>query len=128
GEPPTTGIGAVDVPGEIVTGRQAIMTVTIRHGSLAAAHGVARLSEGAHELGRASFSLDAPGALTRVPIPFTIAQRGKHFLTVKLDSLPGDRIPQNKRRLVAVTARPSKHVLPLLASSWDWDLRSLSRG
>jgi len=127
-EPPTTGIGGVDVPSEIVTGRPAVMTVTIRHGSRAAAHGVARLSEGGRELGHASFSLDAPGSLTRVPIPFTIADRGKHFLTVKLDSLPGDRITQNKRRLVAVTARPSKHVVPLLAAAWDWDLRSISRG
>jgi type II secretory pathway component PulM len=127
-EPPTTGIGGVDVPAEVVTGRPAVMTVTIRHGSLPAVRGVARLSEGGRELGRASFSLDKPGSLTRVPIPFTIGDRGKHFLTVRLDSLPGDRITQNKRRLVAVMARPSKHVVPLLAPSWDWDLRSISRG
>ena len=127
-EPPTTGIGGVDVPGEVVTGRPAVLTVTIRHGSPPATRGVARLSEGSRELGRASFALDRPGSLTRVPIPFTIAERGKHFLTVRLDSLPGDRITQNKRRLVAVTARPSKRLVPLLAATWDWDLRSLTRG
>jgi hypothetical protein len=63
-----------------------------------------------------------------VPIPFTIQERGKHFLTVRLDSLPGDPIVKNKRRLVAVSARPAKRAVPLLASAWDWDLRSFSRG
>jgi hypothetical protein len=127
-EPPTTGIGGIDVPSEVVMGRPAVLTVTVRHGSNPAARGVARLSEGSRELGRASFALSRPGSTVRVPLPFTIAERGKHFLTVKLDSLPGDRITQNKRRLVAVTARPAKHALPLLASSWDWDLRSFTRG
>jgi len=127
-EPPTTGIGGVDVPSEVVTGRPAVLTVTIRHGSRPATRGVARLSEGSRELGRAPFTLDRPGTLTRVAINFTIPDRGKHFLTVKLDSLPGDRITQNKRRLVALTARPAKHLVPILASSWDWDLRSLARG
>ncbi len=127
-DPPTTGIGGIDVPGEVVVGRPAVLTVTIRHGSNPATRGVARLGEGSRELGRASFSLDRPASLTRVQIPFTIVERGKHFLTVKLDSLPGDRITQNKRRLVAVIARPAKRVVPLLAATWDWDLRSLARG
>ncbi|HXF58680.1 MAG TPA: hypothetical protein VN539_02550, partial [Candidatus Saccharimonadales bacterium] len=127
-EPPTTGIGGIDVPAEVVTGRPAVLTVTIRHGSRPATRGVARLSEGPRELGRASFALDRPGTLTRVPIPFTIAERGKHFLTVRLDSLPGDRITQNKRRLIAINARPAKRVVPLLAQTWDWDLRSITRG
>ncbi len=127
-DPPTTGIGGIDVPGEVVVGRPAVLTVTIRHGSRPATRGVARLSEGSRELGRVSFALDRPASLTRVPIPFTIGERGKHFLTVRLDSLPGDRITQNKRRLVAVVARPAKRVVPLLASTWDWDLRSLARG
>ena len=35
---------------------------------------------------------------------------------------------ENKRRLVAVSARPAKRTVPLLAASWDWDLRSLARG
>ncbi|HEY2924096.1 MAG TPA: hypothetical protein VGJ98_03950 [Candidatus Eisenbacteria bacterium] len=128
-EPPTTGIAGIDVPNEVVMGRPAVLTVTIRHGSgRAIGRGVARLSVGSRELGRASFALSRPGTTVRVPIPFAIGERGKHFLTVKLDSLPGDRITQNKRRLVAVTARPAKHVVPLLATAWDWDLRSLTRG
>jgi len=127
-EPPTTGIAGIDVPSEVVTGRPAVLTVTLRHGSRAPARGAARLSEGSRELGRASFALDRPASLTRIAIPFTLTERGKHFLTVRLDSLAGDRITQNKRRLVAVIARPAKHLVPILATSWDWDLRSLARG
>jgi hypothetical protein len=127
-DPPTTGIAGVDVPGEVVMGRASVLTVTIRHGSRSAVRGVARLTDGPRELGRASFAVNGSGSTIRVPIPFAIAERGKHFLTVKLDSLPGDPIRQNKKRLVAVTARPAKHVVPLIASSWDWDLRSLQRG
>ncbi len=127
-DPPTTGIGGVDAPSEVVLGRPATLTVTVRHGARPAARGVARLSEGGRELGRAPFALERPGSMTRVTIPFTLAERGKHFLTVRLDSLPGDPITQNKRRLVPVTARPAKRVVPLLASAWDWDLRSYSRG
>ena len=127
-DPPTTGIGGIDVPAEVVIGKPAVLTVTIRHGSRPATRGVARLSEGGRELGRASFALDRPSSTARVAIPFTIGERGKHFLTVRLDSLPGDRITQNKRRLIAVTARPPKRLVPVLATSWDWDLRSLARG
>jgi len=127
-DPPTTGIGGIEAPDEVVIGRPASLTVTIRHGSRPATRGVARLSEGSRELGRASFALDRPVSMTRVAIPFTLGERGKHFLTVTLDSLPGDRITQNKRRLIAVTARPAKRIVPVLASAWDWDLRSLRRG
>ncbi len=127
-DPPTTGIGGIDAPAEVVIGQPAVLTVTIRHGSRPATRGVARLGDGGRELGRASFALDHPSSTVRVVIPFTLGERGKHFLTVRLDSLPGDRITQNKRRLVAVTARPAKRVLPLLADAWDWDLRSLARG
>ncbi|HMI30772.1 MAG TPA: hypothetical protein VK527_03465 [Candidatus Limnocylindrales bacterium] len=127
-DPPTTGIGGIDVPAEVVIGRPASLTVTIRHGSRPATRGVARLSEGSRELGRAAFALDHPGTTARVTIPFTVGERGKHFLTVRLDSLPGDPITQNKRRLIAVTARPAKRIVPLLATAWDWDLRSFTRG
>ena len=127
-DPPTTGIGGIDVPAEVVMGQPAVLTVTVRQGSRPATRGVARLSEGPRELGRAAFALPHPGSTTRVPIPFTIQERGKHFLTVRLDSLPGDPIVKNKRRLVAVSARPAKRAVPLLASAWDWDLRSFSRG
>jgi len=128
GDPPTTGIGGIDAPSEVVLGRPAMLTVTIRNGARPATRGVARLSEGARELGRASFALERTGSVSRVTIPFTLGERGKHFLAVKLDSLPGDRITQNKRRLVAVTARPARRLVPLVATSWDWDLRSLARG
>lgn len=127
-DPPTTGIGGIEAPGEVAVGRPAVLTVTIRHGARPATRGVARLTEGSRELGRASFALDRPASMTRVAIPFTLGERGKHFLTVRLDSLPGDPITQNKKRLIAVTARPAKRVVPALASTWDWDLRSLRRG
>ncbi|HEY3155324.1 MAG TPA: hypothetical protein VGK76_01690 [Candidatus Eisenbacteria bacterium] len=128
GDPPTTGIGGIDAPSEVVIGRSAILSVTVRHGTRPATRGVARLSEGARELGRASFALERPGSVSRVTIPFTLGERGKHFLAVKLDSLPGDPITQNKRRLIAVTARPAKRLVPLVATAWDWDLRSFARG
>jgi len=127
-EPPTTGIAGIDAPGEVLVGRSSTLAVTIRHGARSPARGVARLSESGRELGRASFALDRPGSMVRVAIPFTLAERGKHFLSVRLDSLPGDPITQNKRRLVPVTARPAKRIVPVLAGAWDWDLRSLQRG
>ncbi len=127
-DPPTTGIGGIDAPAEVVIGHPSVLTVTVRQGSLPAARGVARLSEGSRELGRAAFALPRPGSTTRVSINFTIGEKGKHFLAVKLDSLPGDPIVKNKRRLVAVNARPSKRIVPLVASAWDWDLRAFSRG
>ncbi len=127
-DPPTTGIGGVDVPSEIVLARPAMLTVTVKSGFGRATRGVARVSEGSRELGRAPFSIAPTASSVRVPVSFTLGERGKHFLTVKLDSLPGDPITQNKRRLIAVTARPAKRAVPLLAATWDWDLRSLTRG
>ncbi|HXL15247.1 MAG TPA: hypothetical protein VN972_04105, partial [Methylomirabilota bacterium] len=62
-DPPTTGIAGIDVPGEVVMGRPAVLTVTIHHGSRSATRGVARLSEGKRELGRASFALDRPASI-----------------------------------------------------------------
>ena len=127
-DPPTTGIAGVESPAEVVLGRQSSMTVTIRQGSRPAIRGTARLSEGTRELSRASFSLAGPGASTNISIPFTLTERGKHFLSVTLDSISGDPLPQNKRRLVAVTARQAKRTVPIVSTSWDWDLRSFSRG
>ena len=127
-DPPTVGVAGVESPAEVVLGRQASLAVTIRQGARPAVRGTARLTEGTKELSRASFSLTGPGASTRISIPFTLTERGKHFLSVTLDSIPGDPLPQNKRRLVAVTARPAKRVVPIISTSWDWDLRSFSRG
>ncbi|MBI4364378.1 MAG: VWA domain-containing protein [Candidatus Latescibacteria bacterium] len=126
--PPTTGIGGVDAPGEVVVDRPAVVTVTIRHGARSTARGVARIREGSRELGRAPFALEGSGAVGRVALPFTLREPGKHFLAVTLDSLPGDPLPQNKRRFIVVNARPPKRLAPLLASAWDWDLRSFARG
>jgi hypothetical protein len=126
--PPTTGIGGVDAPAEVVVDRPAVVTVTIRHGGRAPARGVARLREGGRELGSVPFALGAAGSVVRAAVPFTLREPGKHFLSVTLDSLPGDPLPQNKRRLIVVGARPPKRIAPLLAAAWDWDLRSFARG
>src|SRR6185436_16565851 len=39
-----------------------------------------------------------------------------------------DPVRENKRRLVAVEARPWKRSVVIVSPSWDWDLRSLARG
>ncbi|MGE5175542.1 MAG: hypothetical protein ACM3JJ_04130 [Hyphomicrobiales bacterium] len=127
-DPPTVGIAGVEAPGEAVAGRPAAVTVTVRQGARGASRGVARLSERGREIARAPFALEGPGAAARVSIPFTSTEIGKHFLSVTLDQVTGDPMRENKERLIAITVRPAKHRLVLLASSWDWDLRSLARG
>jgi hypothetical protein len=47
---------------------------------------------------------------------------------VTLDSVAGDPLRANKRRLLAVRARSPKRQFLLLSSRFDWDLRALSRG
>jgi hypothetical protein len=127
-DPPTVGIAGVEAPPEMIIGRAAPLTVTVRQGGRPASRGTLRVSEDGRELGRAPFKLDGPGASARVSIPVTVGARGKRFLLVELLDVAGDPMRENKRRLVAVNARPAKRSVPLLAASWDWDLRSLARG
>ena len=127
-DPPTVGIAGVDMPSEVIVGRATPLTVTVHEGGRASARGIVRVSEEGRELGRTPFSLSGPGASVRVTIPISIAERGKRFLTVELLEVVGDPMKENKRRLVAVEARPARRSVPLLATSWDWDLRSLVRG
>ncbi|MFI5007519.1 MAG: hypothetical protein ACHQKZ_08760 [Solirubrobacterales bacterium] len=127
-DPPTVGITGVEVPPEMIVGRATPFTVTVHQGDRARARGAVRVSEEGRELGRAPFALEGPGASMRVSIPVTVATRGKRFLTVELLEVADDPLKQNKRRLVAVDARPARRSVPLLATSWDWDLRSLARG
>ncbi len=127
-DPPTVGIAGVEAPPEIIVGRASPLTVTVRQGGRSASRGVVRVSEDGRELARAPFQLASPGASARVSIPVTLTARGKRFLSVELLDVAGDPMRENKRRLVAVNARPAKRSVPLLAASWDWDLRSLARG
>lgn len=127
-DPPTVGIAGVDLPPEFIVGKTTPVTITVRQGSRPSAQGVVRVSEEGRELGRAPFSLAAPGASVRISIPVTLAVKGKRFLSVELLDVAGDPMKENKRRLVAVNARPARRSVPLLATSWDWDLRSLVRG
>jgi hypothetical protein len=127
-DPPTVGISGVDLPSDIIIGRAIPLTVTVHQGGRPASRGVVRVSEEGRELGRAPFSLAGAGASARVSIPVTILEKGKRFLTVELLDVAGDPMKENKRRLVAVDARPARRSVPLLAGSWDWDLRSLVRG
>jgi hypothetical protein len=127
-DPPTVGIAGVDAPAEVVAGRAAAVRLTVAQGARGPARGVARVLEAGRELGSAPYSLEGPGASARVTLPFTLGAPGKHFLTVALDSVAGDPLRANKRRLLAVRARPPKHLFLLLSSRFDWDLRSLARG
>lgn len=127
-DPPTVGIAAVEAPSEAFLGRPASVHVTVRQGARPAARGTVRLGEGGRPLATAPYVLEGPGASTRVTLPYAPLVRGKHFLSVTLDPVPGDPMRENKSRLVAVDVRPAKRLVPLLAAAWDWDLRSLSRG
>lgn len=127
-DPPTVGIAGVELPSEIIVGRATPVTVTVHEGGRPSARGVVRVREEGRELGRAPFVLEGPGASARVSIPITLAERGKRFVTVELLDVAGDPMLENKRRLVAVDARPARRSVPLLATSWDWDLRSFARG
>src|SRR5258705_830827 len=126
--PPRVGIAGVEAPPEMIVGRATPLTVTVRRGGRPASRGTVRVSEDGRDLGRAPFQLAGSGASARVSIPVTLTSRGKRFLTVELLDVAGDPMRENKRRLVAVSARPAKRTVPLLAASWDWDLRSLARG
>jgi hypothetical protein len=126
--PPTAGIAGIEAPAEVVMGRPATLTVTAAQGVRPAARTVARVRELGRELARADVALAGPDASTRVGIPFTLEGRGKHFLEISLDPIAGDSMRENKRRLIAVSARPPKQSFPIIAGAWDWDLRSVGRG
>lgn len=127
-DPPTTGIAGIETPADVVVGREAALGVTVAQGARGPSRGIARVAEGGRELGAAPYALPGPGTSARVTIPFTLGTPGKHFLTVALDSVPGDPLRANKQRLLALAARPPKRLFLLLASRLDWDLRSLARG
>jgi hypothetical protein len=128
GEPATVGIAGVEVPPEAVVGRALPVVVTVREGSRSSSRGSVRVSEEGRLLGEAPFSLSGPGVSARVTVPVTIAERGKRFLSIELAGVADDPLRENKQRLVAITARPAKRLLPVLSREWDWDLRSLKRG
>ncbi len=127
-DPPTVGIAGVEASPEMIVGRTMPIAVTVRQGARPPARGIVRVREEGRELGRAPFALAGPGASARVTIPAILMSRGKRFLTVELLDVTGDSMVENKRRLIAVEARPARRLVPVLAASWDWDLRSLSRG
>jgi len=127
-DPPSVSVAGVDVPPDAVVGRTAPITVALRQGSRAAGGGTVRLLEDGVERARARYALSGPGATTQLSLPYTPSAPGVHFLEVAVDSVPGDPLRDNKRRLVAVHARASSRKLVVLASRWDWDTRSLMRG
>jgi hypothetical protein len=127
-DPPTVGIAGVEAPLEAVLGRPSAVHVTVRQGKRPSAKGIVRITEQGRELSQAPFTLAGPGASTRVSLPYAPTGAGKHFLSVTLDPIPDDPMNENKARLVAVDVRPAKRLVPVLATTWDWDLRSLTRG
>jgi hypothetical protein len=127
-DPPSVSLAGVDVPPDAVVGRSAPVTVSLRQGSRAAGEGTVRLLEDGVERARTRYALSAPGATTQLSLPYTAASPGVHFLEVVVDSVPGDPLRENKRRLIAVHARASSRRLVVLAGRWDWDLRSMARG
>ena len=127
-DPPTVGIAGVETPPELILGKPTPVVVTVRQGSRSASEGLVRVSEEGRELGQGKFTLTGPGASARISIPVTETVRGKRFLTIELLNVADDPMRQNKERLVAVDARPAKRSVPVVAATWDWDLRSLARG
>jgi len=127
-DPPSVSVSGVDVPPDAVVGRTSPITVALRQGSRAAGEGTVRLFEDGVERARARYALSAPGATAQLSLPYAASSPGVHFLEVAVDSVPGDPLRDNKRRLVAVHARASSRRLIVLASRLDWDTRSLMRG
>jgi len=127
-DPATVGIAGVESPPELILGKPTPVVVTVRQRTRSASDGVVRVSEEGRELGRGSFSLKGTGASARVSIPVTENVRGKRFLMIEILNVADDPMRENKERLVAVDARPAKQTVPVLAATWDWDLRSLARG
>ncbi|MEK7348234.1 MAG: hypothetical protein AABZ94_05130 [Candidatus Eisenbacteria bacterium] len=127
-DPASVSLAGVEAPPEAVAGRPAPVSVRIRQGNRPATEGTVRLLEDGVERARARFALGAPGATATLSLPYTPASPGAHFLQVMIDSVVGDPLRENKTRLIAVHARASTRQLAILASRWDWDLRSLARG
>ncbi|HET9951419.1 MAG TPA: hypothetical protein VFS09_06450 [Candidatus Eisenbacteria bacterium] len=127
-DPPSVSLAGVDVSPDAVAGRPAPVYVRVRQGNRAATEGTVRLLEDGVEKSRARFSLGAPGASASLTLPYTPTTQGVHFLHVAIDGVDDDPLTANKQRLVALHARASTRQLAIVASRWDWDLRSLARG
>jgi len=127
-DPASVSLAGVDVSPDAVAGRPASVYVRIRQGNRPATEGTVRLLEDGVEKSRARFSLAARGASASLTLPYTPATQGVHFLHVAIDGVSDDPLTANKQRLVAVHARASTRQLAIVASRWDWDLRSLARG
>ena len=127
-DPATVGIGGIEAPPDVVAGRQASLGVTVRQQMPGAKDVTVRLLEGRREIASASLPVTGPDGTALVTLDFTLPTPGRRFLTVALDSVAGDPLRENKRRLLALTARPPKRLFLVLAQRLDWDLRSLARG
>ena len=127
-DPPSVSLAGVDVGSDAVAGRPASVYVRLRQGSRPATEGTVRLLEDGVEKSRARFSLAAPGASASLALPYTPSTPGVHFLHVAIDGVKDDPLTANKERLVALHARAATRQLAIVASRWDWDLRSLARG
>jgi hypothetical protein len=127
-DPPSVSLAGVDVASDAVAGRPASVYVRLRQGNRPATEGTVRLLEDGVEKSRARFSLAAPGAAASLTLPYTPSTPGVHFLHVAIDGVKDDPLTANKERLVALHARAATRQLAIVASRWDWDLRSLARG
>lgn len=127
-DPASVSLAGVEAPPEAVAGRSAPVSVRIRQGNRPATAGTVRLIEDGVERSRVPFRLAGPGASATLSLPYTPKNPGAHFLRVVIDGVEGDPLRENKERLIAVHARASTRQLVILASRWDWDLRSLARG
>jgi len=127
-DPPSVSLAGVEVPTDAVAGRAAPISVRLRQGDRGPTEGTVRVLEDGVERAKVRYRLAGPGATARLSLPYTPSTPGVHFVQVVVDSVPGDPLRANKQRLAAVHARASTRPLLLLASRWDWDLRSLARG
>ena len=127
-DPPTVGIAGIEAPPDVVVGRRSALGVTLRQRMEGSRRVTLRLLEGGRELARSAADVAGPAGSALLQLEFTLDEAGRHFLTVALDSVPGDPLRENKRRLLMLAARPPKRIFLLLVPTLDWDVRSLARG
>ncbi len=88
--------------------------------------GVRLLDEG-RELARVQVPAPGPGAEAIAELRVTPSRPGLAVWTARVDSLPGDAVPANDAREVAVPVAPGKLGVLVLSAGLNWDLTFLRR-
>ena len=86
-----------------------------------------RLLEDGHEIAKAVVPAPGPGAEATAELRPTPAHAGLAVWTARVDSLPGDAVPANDARGVAVQVAPGKLGVLVVSAGLNWDLAFLRR-